>query len=259
MSRRVARITCSVMLIGLLVPTMACATPTYARYYKQEAGYMPSCNACHTQGGGSTLDAYGKDFKAAGKNLAALAKINSKDSDGDGASNAEEMQAKSNPGSKQSTPKKPGNWLDAISLIPREIRAKYPGVLTWVPQDALLTKGDIAAAQKLGASLGGDDENTIYIPLENRRPMGTGLIFPAQFQGKTFYLLMTTDRQLAITGVEVMHADAVPEAKQSTVVKRFVGQPAQQVNVSAQKPLDKAIEQAVKKAGALLYVRLKGA
>lgn len=246
-------------MVSLCVSTAANATPSFARMYKQEAGYMPSCNACHMQGGGSELDSFGKDFKAQGKTLAGLQKTLSKDSDGDGASNQAELQAKSNPGDKRSTPKKAGDWLDAVSLIPREIRAKYPGVLTWLPQDALLTSQDMVAAQKLGVTLSKDDDNTIYIPLENRRPIGTGLIFPAQYQGKSFYLLMTTDRQLKISAVEVMHANAVPQAKQSKITHQFIGQPAQHVKVDAKQPLDQAIEQAVKKAGALLYVRLKGA
>ena len=56
------------------------------------------------------------------------------------------------------------------SLIPREVRARFPKVLTWLPKDALLTPADIAAAKALGATLKASDENTIYIPLENQRP-----------------------------------------------------------------------------------------
>ncbi|MEO6699522.1 MAG: hypothetical protein ABIR53_07295 [Paraperlucidibaca sp.] len=220
---------------------------------------MPSCNACHQDGGGSTLDSYGEAFKAAGKNNAAFAKIANKDSDGDGVSNALEMHGKSNPGDKKSTPKAPGDWLDIASLIPREVRQAFPGVLTWLPQDALLTPVDIAAAKRLGATLSAEDENTIYIPLVDRRPAGTGLIFPAQYQGKAFFLLMTTDRLLKITHVSVLHADKVPSAKGLKVYQQFAGQSANKVAIAAKTPLEKAIETAVKRAGVLLYVRLKGA
>ena len=158
---------------GAVLPSVAPAMPLLAREYKQEYGYMPSCNACHSDGGGSTLNAYGKAFKAAGKNAGAFARIANLDSDGDGASNGSEAAAKANPGDPRSTPAKPGEWLDIASLIPREVRAQFPGVRTWLPRDALLTPADMTAAKALGVTLNKDDENTIYIPLESQRPAGT--------------------------------------------------------------------------------------
>lgn len=248
-----------IAIVSLCLPTWAAAMPSLARAYKIEAGYMPSCNACHRDGGGSALVAYGEDVKRAGKTAAAFGKIEGIDSDGDGASNAAEMRAKSNPGDKQSTPNAPGDWLDLASLIPREVRQAFPGVLTWLPKDALLTAQDIAAAKRFGAVLNAEDDNTIYIPLVDRRPAGTGLIFPARYQGNDFYLLMITDRQLNITEVSLLHADKVPSAKRVTIYQQFAGQAAHKVAVGAKTPLEKAIETAVKKAGVLLYVRLKGA
>ncbi len=247
------------LLIAGLLPASVSAMPAFARAYKIEFGYMPSCNACHSDGGGSVLNNYGKAFKAAGKNPAAFAKIGAQDSDADGFSNATEAAAKANPGSKASVPAKPGDWLDMASLIPREVRAQFPKVLTWLPKDALLTPADIAAAKTLGATLKASDENTIYIPLENQRPAGTALIFPASFQGKTFFLLMATDRQLKISSVSVLHADAVPAAKSSKIYPSFVGRSVQTLPIANASTLDGAIGVAVKQAAALLYVRLKGA
>ena len=249
----------ALVLAAALSPALALAMPSYARSYKAEFGYMPSCNACHSDGGGSSVNSYGKAFKAAGKNAAAFGKIGAQDSDADGLSNAVEAAAKANPGSKASTPSKPGDWLDMASLIPREVRARFPKVLTWLPKDALLTPADIVAAKALGATLKASDENTIYIPLENQRPAGTALIFPASFQGKTFFLLMATDRQLKISSVSVLHADAVPAAKASKVYPSFVGQSVQTLPSATASSLDGAIAVAVKQASALLYVRLKGA
>lgn len=243
----------------LLVSGMAQAMPAFARAYKQEYGYMPSCNACHSDGGGSALNSFGKAFKQAGKNPAAFAAIAGADSDGDGISNADEAHAKANPGDKRSTRAAPGDWLDLASLIPREVRALFPGVRTWLPQDAVLTPADIAAAKQLGATLSRADENTIYIPLENQRPAGTALIFPAVFQGKSFFLIMATDRQLKVSKVSVLHADAVPAAKASKVYPSFAGKMVNALPAAATKDLDGAITTAVKQAGALLYVRLKGA
>lgn len=245
------------LLAGIVLP--AHAMPAFARAYKQQYGYMPSCNACHTEGGGTALNAYGKAFKEAGKNEAAFARIATADSDGDGGANAAESQAKANPGDKTSTLKQPGRWLDMASLIPREVQARFPGILTWMPRDAILTPADIAAAKALGAKLSAADENTIYVPVKDQRPAGTALIFPITFQGKTGFLLMTTDRALKITGVSVLHADKLPAAKASQVYASFTGQQAQSVAAAKGADLDAAITTAVKNAGVLLYVRLKGA
>jgi hypothetical protein len=139
------------------------------------------------------------------------------------------------------------------------VQALFPTIRAWLPKDALLTPADIAAAKTMGATLTAADENTIYIPVENQRPAGTALIFPANYQGKTFFLLMATDKQLKITQVAVMNAKNVPAAKTSKVYSRFVGQAAQSIPAAGGADIDAAITQAVKNAGVLLYVRLKGA
>ena len=246
-------------LFFLLQAIPAQAMPTYARLYKQQYGYMPSCHACHTEGGGTPINNFGKAFKDNGKSAAALSKIATLDSDGDGFTNAIEAQAKANPGDKNSTPSKAGDWLDLASLIPKEVQALFPTIRSWLPKDATLTSADIAAAKAMGATLGVADENTIYIPVENQRPAGTALIFPAVFQGKTFFLLMTTDKQLKISKVQVMNAKNVPAAKTSKAYARLVGVAAQSVPAATGTDIDAAITQAVKNAGALLYLRLKGA
>ncbi|MBK7299050.1 MAG: hypothetical protein IPI79_00700 [Moraxellaceae bacterium] len=247
------------LLFLLLQMIPAHAMPAFARYYKQQYGYMPSCYACHTEGGGTPLNNYGKAFKDNGKNLAALTKIANLDSDGDGIANAIEAQAKANPADKKSVPNKTGDWLDLASLIPKEVQALFPLIRAWLPKDAVLTAADIATAKTMGANLSAADENTIYIPVQNQRPAGTALIFPAQYQGKTFFLLMATDKQLKISQIKVMNAKDVPAAKSSTVYNKLVGVPAQSVPAPSTKDLDAAITQAVKNAGVLLYVRLKGA
>ena len=253
-------ITGLITAIFLILQTIpAQAMPAYARLYKQQYGYMPSCHACHTEGGGTPLNAFGKAFKDNGKTAAALSKIAALDSDGDSFTNAIEAQAKANAGDKNSTPSKAGDWLDLASLIPKEVQALFPTIRSWLPKDATLTPADIAAAKAMGATLSVADENTIYIPVENQRPAGTALIFPAVFQGKTFFLLMTTDKQLKISKVQVMNAQNVPAAKTSKAYARLVGIAAQSVPAATGTDIDAAVTQAVKNAGALLYLRLKGA
>ena len=247
------------LLVALLFSGAASAEPAFARLYKQQYGYTPSCNACHKDGGGTPVNAYGQQFKEAGLTLAAFAKIATLDGDGDGASNETEAKAKSNPGSAASTPANKGDWLDTASLIPREVQAAFPGVRAYLPRDAMLTDADITRAATLGATLTRQDENTIYVPLENQRPVGTALIFPAQHQGKTFFLLLVTDRQLNVTQVSPLNTAHVPAAAKSKVYERFKGVAVDQLPKASGNDLDAAITAAVKKAGALLYVRLKNA
>lgn len=235
------------------------AQPVFALMYKQQFGYAPSCNACHKDGGGTALNAYGEAFKGAGKSLAAFKTIDRQDADGDSFANGDEAVAKANPGFKGSTPKSPGDWLDSLSLIPKEVQARFPGVKTWLPKDALLTEADVARAKAMGASLSKADDNTIYIPLADQRPAGTALIFAAEYQGKPFYLLLTTDRQLTVASVEPMNTRQVPEAAKSAVYARFKGVAVDQLPAASGSDLDAVITAAVKKAGTLLYVRLKNA
>lgn len=235
------------------------AEPGFARLYQQQYGYAPSCHACHKDGGGTPVNAYGRQFKDAGKSLAAFAKIGGLDADGDGAGNEAEAKAKANPGHRGSTPAAPGAWLDSASLIPREVQDAFPGIRAWLPRDALLTDADLARAKVLGAELSKADENTIYIPVENQKPAGTAIIFPAQYRGKDFFLLMATDRQLRVTQVRPLHATRVPEADRSKVYDTFRGVAVHELPAGQGDSLDAAITRAVKKAGTLLYVRLKGA
>ena len=235
------------------------AQPAFALLYKQQFGYAPSCNACHKDGGGSPLNPFGEQFKKAGESLAAFDKIAKLDAAGDGIANGDEAAAKANPGDKSSTPAAPGAWLDTASLIPREVQALFPGVRTYLPKDALLTEAEFARAKALGAELTKADENTIYIPLQDAKPAGTAIIFPAKFQGKDFFLLLATDRALNVTAVQPMNTLHVPAAAKSKVYDAFRGVAVDKVPPARGDDLDAVITAAVKKAGTLLYVRLKNA
>ena len=220
---------------------------------------MPACGACHRDGGGSPLNNFGKSFKDAGQSLAAFQKIEGMDSDGDGAKNGDEATAKSNPGDAQSTPAKKGLWLDIASLIPKEVQKLFPDVRTYRPTDALLSDADITRAKSMGASLSKKDDNTIYIPLVDAKPAGTAIIFQGDYKGKPFFLLMVTDRTLKITHVQTVNTRQVPEAAKSKAYDKFVGQSLDQVVDGKGSDLDAAIDQSVKKAATLVFVRLKSA
>ena len=235
------------------------AQPLFAGLYKQQYGYMPSCNACHKDGGGSPLNTFGKQFKDAGEALASFQKIEAMDSDGDGAKNGEEAFAKSNPGDAQSTPAKKGLWLDIASLIPKEVQKLFPDTREYLPKDALLTDADISRAKTMGALLSKKDDNTIYIPIKESKPAGTAIIFQGEYKSKPFFLLMATDRQLKITHVQTINTRQTPEVAKSKVLDSFVGQTLDQLPSATANDVDGSITQAVKKAGTLVFVRLKNA
>jgi hypothetical protein len=70
---------------------------------------LSSCDSCHliTDYGrkpGDTTNAYGKEYLKAGRDMSAFAAIADSDSDGDGWSNSDELEAATNPGDPASNP-----------------------------------------------------------------------------------------------------------------------------------------------------------
>ncbi len=247
------------LALSCLAVPVAQAEPAFARLYKNQFGYQPSCNACHKDGGGSPLNAYGEQFKQHKMTSAAFAAIEKLDADGDGAANGEEAKTKANPGSAKSTPKSPGDWLDTASLIPKEVQAAFPGIRAYLPKDAVLTPDEITRARKMGATLSAADENTIYIPVGmDKKPVGTAIIAPGIFSGKNFFVLLATDAKLNVTKAVALNAKQVPEAGKSKIYASFAGKNLKDLPAATDvKNVDGAITEAVKKAGTLVYVRLK--
>lgn len=258
MNKQIITNTAAFFVISLMFSS-ALAQPNYARQFKQQFGFTPSCQACHSEGGGTKLNKYGEAFKEQGKNLSAFQKIAELDSDQDGINNNAEALAKSNPGDKNSTPSNKGQWLDLSSLIPKEVQAHFPNATAWKPLDALLTDKDIEKAKSMGVSLHKDDENTIYIPVADRRPIGTAIIFPAKHENNTFFLLMTTDRQLNFSALSIIDVGNAPEMPTSTLFESWSGKPIHTLKDNHDNSLIGSISQSVKKAGVLVYLRLKGA
>lgn len=240
-------------LVGLVcVHSTVQAEPSFAKQYKNQFGYMPSCNACHVDGGGSPLNAYGKSFEQAGQNAAAFTLIAATDSDGDGASNADEGAAKSNPADAASTPDKPGNWLSTENLIPKPVQKAFAEVKTYKPLDALFTDGDIERAAGMGVTLTKDDETVIYLPVSGGKPVGMAVILPVNDDGA--FALVTTTRKLEVDQVVPINADGIDFGD----LTRFKGQFAPKVTGSADAATaPEQLAYAVKKAGAMIYVRLK--
>lgn len=242
---------------GLLVSQSAVAEPPYAQYYRQKYGYVPSCNACHTAGGGSKLNPFGEAFNKAGHNPNSWAAIEALDSDGDGAKNAEEAAAKANPGFPDSTPAKPGPWLDTANLIPKEVQEVFPGVTAFKPIDAILTEAEFTRAKALGVTLTKDDETTIYVPVKDGKAAGTSILVPQSFKDKRFFVLVATDPSLTITSAKAIHAEHTPGAAESPKLSNALKKSLKEVESASGEGLDDAVQNGIKKASTILWVRLK--
>ena len=124
---------CNLLILGssIIFSSTGFTLPSYKRLWDSKYGYTTSCTLCHSKGGGSQVNSYGEDFQRYGMTQAAFSTIEKRDSDKDGASNLEEIQAKSNPGDFPSNPKNKTDWLSRIeeSLLPTaELKKIFPGM-----------------------------------------------------------------------------------------------------------------------------------
>lgn len=251
-----ARWLTAALMFSLCTPALA--EPSFARAYKSQFGYTPSCNACHKDGGGTPVNIYGQQYKDAGSNAGAFAQIAMLDADGDGFLNGEEAQAKANPGSKRSTPKDTGDWLDLSNLIPKAVQAEFEGITTYKPLDAIFTDKEIDRAKAKGVTLTEADETTIYIPVADRKPAGTAIIVPGVYENQQFFVLLATDRQLNVTSVRALEEGRADAAEAPELYADFVGKPIAELPAgSGDGSVQDAVNTTVKKAGTMLLVRLK--
>lgn len=232
------------------------AEPANARLFKAQYGYMPSCNVCHRDGGGSPLNTFGQSFQDHKANAAAFLAIANNDADGDGFANAAEIAAKADPSDAASTPEKPGDWLDLSKLIPRDVQAAFPEARLYKPIDAILTKTEIEKAAAWGVSLSADDENTIYVPVSERKPIGTAVIVRGEWLEDAYFLLVTTDRKLAIQQVVPIAGSMLPK-KADSFYERFAAKTASAFERVQGSQLEQHIAVTVHKAVALIDARLK--
>lgn len=241
---------------GLLPLSVAQAEPFNARLFKAQFGYAPSCNGCHRDGGGSPLNTYGQQFKDARANAAAFGQIAHEDADGDGISNSDEIAAKANPGDASSTPDAPGDWLSLDKLIPTAVRDAFPGIRLYKPIDAILTDAEKSRAAAWGVTLADADENTIYVPVQDKRPVGTAIIVKGEHNGEALYLLVTTDRTLALSGIAPVHGEALPKPDDD-VYQSYAGATAASLEAPKGDGLERDIALTAKRGLSIITVRLK--
>jgi hypothetical protein len=95
--------------------------------YGTAATVLNTCNVCHTAAI-PALNSYGQDFSNTGSNEAALDSIASLDSDGDGATNIAEINARTFPGDASSTPPSPPSG--GLPVPTSQLVFNYAGVVS---------------------------------------------------------------------------------------------------------------------------------
>jgi hypothetical protein len=126
-----------------LASNFAFALPQYQRLLRQEYGFKAPCATCHTQGGGSSLTAYGKAFERAGKSKFAITKIASIVPSGDKLDFGTKLKARANPNDPASTPQNPGDWAGKSDVPTAELKEFAP---TEIEKFSLL-EGELKPAQ----------------------------------------------------------------------------------------------------------------
>lgn len=175
----------SITVLGCVAFRESWGLPASARLFQKQYGYKVSCMLCHTNGGGSANNEYGKAFLRSGANLAAFKKLEDLDSDGDGIKNLAEILAKSNPGDKKSTPSAPGDWLANVGSIPipqKELEKLFPGYKQFSAIEGSLKPEQIEFLKsKLGKEPPDDDKvPTFYFAEKDGKRQAVGQLVSQQ-------------------------------------------------------------------------------
>ncbi len=195
-----------------LVPVTAHAYPVHRREFQAVYARRAPCLLCHVNGGGTERNSYGVAWHEHGEGERAFRRIERLDSDGDGASNLEEIGADSNPGDARSTPTAAGDtWRrdDSRALVPT-------AQLELVLEDAErvdVVEADLDAAQERAAAaasgerLGFEDLHpTLYFAVHEGRRTGVALFVGFAGEGGWFSLLVALDVGGRVMRVAVFRA-----------------------------------------------------
>ncbi len=204
------------------------ALPSSRRLFESKYGYKVSCALCHEQGGGSASNDYGKAFLRAGGNAQAFARVEPKDSDGDGASNLQEIQARSNPGDPRSTPDKPGGWLADAGKIPipdKPLKELFAGAEAFSAVEGSLNDAQIALVQsKTGEALNEDDRvPTFYFAIAQGKRYEVAQFIRVDGVKQPLSVAVAVDLKGRVTDVKVLKSEDDPRFGEEPFVGQFRG------------------------------------
>jgi hypothetical protein len=182
----------------LLSAANARAYPVDRRLFQAQYGRAVRCELCHTNGGGTERNGFGKAWQKAGENLEAFKAIEAADSDGDGTSNVDEIKKGSNPGDARSTPDNPGSrWTRGEQIpIPSDQL-----VMTFGPTDEIqATEPSVSAEQgraveqAIGRSLAQDERfPTLYFAVKDGKRVAVAAFAYPKVGNHRFTILMSIE------------------------------------------------------------------
>ncbi len=215
-----------VIVVGVCAP--ADALPAYSRLYKGKYGYRVPCELCHTSGGGSAVNDYGRDFLRAGANLPAFGKIETKDSDEDGANNLAETTARANPGDPRSTAAKAGDWLANAGKadVPTEdLKKLFPSADAFAALEGTLKPAQISTIEKtIGAKLLDEDRlPTFYFAIKGGKRYALAQYVSIRADGGLVTLAVAMDTTGIVSGVKILKNPASKAIEDSAFLTQFRG------------------------------------
>lgn len=218
--------TCKVSfsLVGAFLTLSAFALPSSARLFQQKYQYKVSCLLCHTDGGGSAPNRYGKAYLRAGANSTSFKKIETADSDDDGIKNLAEILAKSNPGNKQSVPTAAGDWLANAGAIPipkKQLEKLFPDYSKFSAIEGTLNEKQIEFLKsKLGRDIIDDDKlPTFYFAEKDGKKQAVAQLVSENISGKTVTSGIAVATSGSVIGIEYFGGTALKDMEANAGLK----------------------------------------
>lgn len=215
-------------LILFLWATQAEALPSSRRLFDAKYGYKTACSLCHEKGGGSAGNDYGKAFLRAGANFPAFLKIEKKDSDGDGISNIDEIQAKSNPGDPRSTPAKPGDWLADAGKVPvpeKPLKEVFKEAEAFAAVEGSLNESQVAFVRENTKAVLTEDDRvpTFYFAIVGGKRVGVAQFIRVEGNRQPMSVAVAIDAKGQITAVKVLKSEEDKRFGEEAFLKQFAG------------------------------------
>ncbi|MFZ5471555.1 MAG: hypothetical protein ACOZIN_19185 [Myxococcota bacterium] len=210
-----------------LVSLPAAALPAYSRLYQAKYGYRISCSLCHSAGGGSAINDYGRDYLRAGANLPAFARIEQKDSDGDRIANLEEITKRSNAGDDRSTPATIGDWLAEAekAFIPEEqLRPLFPSADAFAAIEGTLKPEQVTRVEQRGVTLTDEDKvPTFYFALKGGKRFAVAQFVSAESPQGPISIAVAMDTRGTVSGVRVLKNPSTKTIEAPPFLGQFAG------------------------------------
>ena len=215
-----------VILIALVAETFA--LPSSRRLFEAKYGYKATCSLCHEKGGGSSTNDYGKTFLKAGANFLAFSKIEKKDSDGDGFTNLQEIQARSNPGDPRSVPDKPGEWLADAGKVPipdQQLKKLFAGAEAFAAVEGSLNDPQVEFVKgNTGETLTEDDRlPTFYFAIAGGKRYGVAQFIRIEGSKQPMSVAVAVDSKSQITAIKVLKSGEDKRFGEEPFLKQFFG------------------------------------